>query len=185
MDEWFNAVQTQIDLCNYPSETASILQRDIFWFYLRDEEFISKTLNEGCADLQQYPASKVRQLAKKLESSKATARHIKQATSNAQAAQINLLCHQCTELAQKKKKGHKCKQHFKPKQGKPPYKKLIHHRPMAVRITVPNVVIPGMHKAFPVQQRNIYARHVRNMDTLQAYAFQSRRNLHIRSQLRR
>ena len=123
VDEWFNAVQTQINLCNYPSETASILQRDIFWFYLRDEEFVSKTLNEGCADLQQYPASKARQLAKKLESSKATACHIKQATSNAQAAQINLLRHQRTELAQKKKKGHKCKQHFKPKEGKPPYKK--------------------------------------------------------------
>ena len=119
VDEWFNAVQTQINLCNYPSETASILQWDIFWFYLRDEEFVFKTLNEGCADLQQYPASKVQQLAKKLESSKATARHIKQATSNAQAAQIN----QCTELAQKKKKGDKCKQHFKPKEGKPPYKK--------------------------------------------------------------
>ena len=73
VDEWFNAVQAQINLCNYPSETANILQRDIFWFYLRDEEFVSKTLNEGCADLQQYPASKVRQLAKKLESSKATA----------------------------------------------------------------------------------------------------------------
>ena len=26
VDEWFNAVQTQINLCNYPSETASILQ---------------------------------------------------------------------------------------------------------------------------------------------------------------
>ena len=94
VDEWFNAVQKQINLCKYPPETASILQRDIFWFYLRDEEFVSKTLNEGCADLDQYPASKVRQLAKKLESSKATARHIKQATSNPQAAQINLLRHQ-------------------------------------------------------------------------------------------
>ena len=87
---------------------------------------MSKTLNEGCADLQQYPASKVRQLAKKLESSKATAWHIKQATSNAQAAQINLLRHQRTELAHKKKKGHKRKQHFKSKEGKPPYKKHPH-----------------------------------------------------------
>ena len=84
---------------------------------------MSKTLNEGCADLQQYPASKVRQLAKKLESSKATACHIKQATSNAQAAQINLLRHQHTELSQKKKKGHRWKKHFKSKDSKPPYKK--------------------------------------------------------------
>ena len=123
VDEWFNAVQTQINLCQYPPETANILQRDIFWFFLKDEEFVSKTLNEGCADLQQYPASKVRQLAKKLESSKATARHIRQATSNAQAAQINLLRYQRTELSQKKKKGHKRKQHFKSKDSKPPYKK--------------------------------------------------------------
>ena len=62
---------------------------------------------------------------------------------------------------------------------------LIHHRLMAARIVAPNVVIPGMHKAFPVQQRNICARHVRSMDTLQAYAFQSRRKLHTKSQLRR
>ena len=120
-----NAVQKQINLCKYPPETASILQRDIFWFYLKDEEFVSKTLNEGCADLEQYPASKVRQLAKKLESSKATAWHIKQATSAAHAAQINLLRHQQTELAHKKKKRHKHKQHFKCKDGKPPQKKLF------------------------------------------------------------
>ena len=64
---------------------------------------MSKTLNEGCADLEQYPVSKVCQLAKKLESSKATARHIKQAISNVQVAQINLLRHQWTELAYKMK----------------------------------------------------------------------------------
>ena len=125
VDEWFNAVQKQVNLCKYPPQTANILQRDIFWFYLKDEDFVSKTLNEGCADLEQYPASKVRQLAKKLESSKATARHIKQATSNPQAAQINLLRHQRTELAHKKKKGHKRKQHFKSKDSKPPSKKLF------------------------------------------------------------
>ena len=62
---------------------------------------------------------------------------------------------------------------------------IIHHRLMAARIVAPNVVIPGMHKAFPVQQRNICSWHVRSMDTLQAYAFQSRRKLHTKSQLRR
>ena len=44
LDKWFNAVQKQITLCKYPSETASILQRDIFWLYLKDEEFMSNTL---------------------------------------------------------------------------------------------------------------------------------------------
>ena len=107
VDKWFNTVQAQINLCNYPTKTANILHQDIFWFYMKDEEFVSKTLNEGCADLQQYPTSKIRQLAKKLEFGKATAQYIKQATSNAHAAQINLLC--CTELTHSKKKGLKCK----------------------------------------------------------------------------
>ena len=49
-------------------------------------------------DLDKFPASKVRQLAKRMESSKATAHHIKQVADDPQAVQINLLRHQCTEL---------------------------------------------------------------------------------------
>ena len=45
-------------------------------------KFIAKTINEGNTDLAQYPAAKVQQMAKKLESSKATANTIKQHTSN-------------------------------------------------------------------------------------------------------
>ena len=44
------------------------------------------------------PASKVRQMAKKLESSKSTAKHIKQVSSEPQATRVNLLRHQRTEL---------------------------------------------------------------------------------------
>ena len=98
MDEWYNVVQAQVNLAKYPPETAKILQRDIFWFFLHDEEFVSKTISDGSVDLEKFPASKVRQLAKKLESSKATACHIKQVAGDLQAAQINLLRHQRTEL---------------------------------------------------------------------------------------
>ena len=34
MDEWYNAVQAQINLVKYPPERAKILHRDIFWFPL-------------------------------------------------------------------------------------------------------------------------------------------------------
>ena len=64
VDEWYNAVQTQVALARYPPETAQILQRDIFWFFLKDESFVSKTLNEGHVELSKFPASKVRQMAK-------------------------------------------------------------------------------------------------------------------------
>ena len=73
VDEWYNVVQAQVNLAKYPPETAKILHCDIFWFFMRDEEFLSKTINEGSVDLEKFPASRVCQLAKKMESLKATA----------------------------------------------------------------------------------------------------------------
>ena len=72
VDEWYNCVQAQINLAKYPPETAKFLHRDIFWSFLHDKEFVSKTINEGSVDLDKFPASKVHQLAKKYENSKAT-----------------------------------------------------------------------------------------------------------------
>ena len=69
-----------------------------FGFFLHDEEFVSKTIKEGNVDLDKFPASKVRQLAKRIENSKTTACHIKQVAGDPQAAQINLLRLQCTDL---------------------------------------------------------------------------------------
>ena len=57
-----------------------------------------RTISDGSIDLDKFPASRVCQLAKKLKSSKATARHIKQVSGEPQVTWINLLCHQRTEL---------------------------------------------------------------------------------------
>ena len=110
VDEWLNAVQNQVNLAKYPPETAKILQRDIFWFFLNDENFVSKTNNDSNIDLEKVPASKVRQLAKKFESSKSTARHIKKMSSDPHAAQIYLLRHQRTEIPPNKAKRKQPKQ---------------------------------------------------------------------------
>ena len=115
VDEWYNAIQAQVNLARYPPETAKILHRDIFWFFLKDEDFVSRTISDGSIDLDKFPASRVCQLAKKLESSKATVRHIKQVSGEPQVAQINLLHHQRTEVPQHRYK--KKKSHTKPRQG--------------------------------------------------------------------
>ena len=39
--KWYNVVQAQINLAKYPAETAKIPHRDIFWFFLGNEEFVS------------------------------------------------------------------------------------------------------------------------------------------------
>ena len=91
------------------------MQRDIFWFSLPFEEFVSKTISDGSVDLEKFPTSKVRQLAKMLESSKATACHIKQVAGDPQASQINLLRYQRTELPAGKYK--KKRAPMKPKQS--------------------------------------------------------------------
>ena len=90
LDEWYNAVQTQVGLAKYPRETAEILQRDIFCFFLKDESFVYKTLNEGHVELSKFPASTVCQLAKKIESSQASAKHMKKVTRDPQVVQVNL-----------------------------------------------------------------------------------------------
>ena len=104
VDEWCNAVQTQVGLAKYSKDTAEILERDIFWLFLKDESFVSKTLNEGHVELSKFPASTVCQLAKKIESSQATAKHMKKVTRDPQAVQVNLLRHQCTEIPPSKSK---------------------------------------------------------------------------------
>ena len=91
IDQWYNTVQTQVAFAKYPQETTQILQMDIFWFFLKDEAFVSKTLNEGHVELSKCPASAVRQLAKKMESTQATAKHMKQVASDPQAVRGNLL----------------------------------------------------------------------------------------------
>ena len=104
VDEWYSAVQAQVNLAKYPPETAKILHHDIFWFFLHDEEFVSKTINDGNVDLEKFKESRIRQLVKRMESSKATAKHIKQVAGGPQAVQINLMRHQCTELSSGKHK---------------------------------------------------------------------------------
>ena len=65
---------------------------------MKDKDFVTKTINEGNVNIQKIPASKVQQLAKKMESSKATAKHIRQVAGDLPAAQIHLMHHQHTEL---------------------------------------------------------------------------------------
>ena len=49
----------KVNVAKYPPETAKILQRDIFWFFLGDEDFVSKTISDGSVDLEKFPASKM------------------------------------------------------------------------------------------------------------------------------
>ena len=128
VDKWYNSVQAEVNLAKYPPETAKILHRDIFcFFFLCDEDFVSKTINEGSVDLDKFPASKVHQLAKKYESSKATARHIKQVAAETQATQIHLMRHHHTELSHGKYKKQKAQAKSGPMQNKNVEQKQPNH----------------------------------------------------------
>ena len=64
VDEWYNVVQAQVNLAKYSLDTAKILHKDIFWFFLHGVEFVSKTINDGNVDLDKFQVRKVRHLAK-------------------------------------------------------------------------------------------------------------------------
>ena len=51
-------------MAQYPPKTAKILHRDIFQIFLKDEEFVSKRINDSNIDLDKFPASKVRTACK-------------------------------------------------------------------------------------------------------------------------
>ena len=72
--------------------------------FFKDEEFVSKTINDSNIDLEKFHASRMRQLAKKIESSKSTTRHIKVVASDPQVAPVNLFMHQRTDLPPSKSK---------------------------------------------------------------------------------
>ena len=91
VNESYNVVQAQVNLAKYPPETAKLLHKDIFCFFMKDEDFVTRTINKGNVNIQKFPASKVRQLVKKIESSKATAKHIRQVAGDLPVAQSQLM----------------------------------------------------------------------------------------------
>ena len=76
--------------CQIPTRNCKYLAERYIWFFLKDEDFF--LIHQKCSvDLQKFPASNVRQLAKKMEASKATTHHVKQLASDPQLVQINLM----------------------------------------------------------------------------------------------
>ena len=96
-----NSIMLSKPKCLLPStnQKLQVSCTDIYSvFFLKDEEFVSKTFNDSNIDVEKFPASNVRQLAKKMESSKSTTRHIEAVASDPQAAEVNLMSHQRTDL---------------------------------------------------------------------------------------
>ena len=115
---------------------------------------MTKTINEGNVDIQKFPASKVRELAKKMESSRATGKHIRQVAGDLPVAQIQFMHHQCTGLLT----GNYIKQKKMTKQ------KLPNHRPMEPHMS---------RKPFDLQKPETQSdRCIRCGDTIHAKGFQ-------------
>ena len=169
-------MQAQVNLAKYPPETAKILHHDIFCF-LHDEEFVSKTIYDGSVDLEKFPASGVWQLAKRMKSSKAIAKYIKQVAGDPQGVQINLMNHQHTELSSGK---HKKKKSFV-KSRQPSHKnasneinkcQVITRSVLSPRMYIntrrdaQSLEIQPMWKAFSSLQRNFNVKLVTSLDIL-------------------
>ena len=158
-----------------------ILHQDIFWFFLCDEDFVSKNITEESVDLDKFPASRVQQLAKMFESSKATVHHITQVARDPQATQINLMRHQRTELPtnrhnKKRRPTGKQKLHKTPKsQAKTSSRNLMTiGKHIRCQVTVISVVIPFMHRDSNALQGSINAKYVTNMVTFQVIVIKRR-----------
>ena len=137
---------------------------------MKDEDFGIKTINEGNVDIQKFPTSKVRQLAKKMESSKATAKHIRQVSVDLPATQIHLMCHQHTELLTRNYNKQKTATKQKPQKHRPT-KQQMSKKPFDLRntksslIDASDVATQYMQKDSNVLQKIFSAKCVTNLDT--------------------
>ena len=161
--------------CLLPStHTANILHRYTVWFFLKDEEFVSKTINDSNIDLEKFPASKVRQLAKETEFLKSTAKHIKAVASDPKVTCVNLFRHQRTDLHFHKQRSESQKRYFNEhKNQRPPFKKFDQAKHINEEINVQSVVISSMEKVSTILPRSSSARSVTNMVILPACATKS------------
>ena len=73
-------------LYGYPQETSGILSRGIFLFGLQKEEFLAKCLSEASIE---WTAIRIWEMAKMLESSRATAKHMKHQPARQPQAEVN------------------------------------------------------------------------------------------------
>ena len=87
VDERYNAVKAQVCLARYAQETENILHHDIFWFFLKDEEFVSTTSMTIVLILISSLQARLSSLQEdEMEAPKATAWHIKQVATDPQGA---------------------------------------------------------------------------------------------------
>ncbi len=85
-DDWFTALQNQLQLCSYDPATEEALKRDLFLFGLDNEGFMSRIISEEPEDIS---TETVRQKLKKLESGRATAKYIKGTSAPSATSEVN------------------------------------------------------------------------------------------------
>ena len=148
---------------------------------------MSRTITEESVDLEKFLTSRVRQLAKMFESSKASAHHIKQVAGDQQVAQINLMWHQQTELQnnrhnKRKRPVSKQRHHKAPKnQVTGQVKKIVSIRLWTkTKTNVISVTIQFMHRDFNALLRNTNAKCVTNMVIFQV-CYQKKTQAHHKS----
>ena len=100
VDDWYNSVQKHLFLYEYPVENTSILSRDIFLFSLQDEEFFAKCMSQATTSRS---TAKIRQMGKKLENRKTTAKHMRNQPKGQLQMHINQLKYQNINLPLHKK----------------------------------------------------------------------------------
>ena len=96
MDEWYNAVQAQVNLAKYPLKQPKSCTETFSGLSCKMTNLYPEQSVMGV--FRQVPSKQGVTACKKMKSSKATVHHIKQVAGDPQAVQINLLRHQCTEL---------------------------------------------------------------------------------------
>ena len=91
---------SHVVLDKYPQKLSGYLIGALFGCYLMMKSLSPNTINDSNIDLVKFHTSKVRQLAKKMESSKATTRHIKAGSKWPPVGTKLILCDSSAQISQ-------------------------------------------------------------------------------------
>ena len=130
LDDFYNKIERDCDLCSFSPEEHKAFHRDAFLFNLSNQgttQQVIEQLWKEDANPSNFSPQHIKNLAKTIEQNRATGQYL---STNANAS-VNLLYHQRMQVTQKKyqkpKGNQKCNQSNQQQQSSQPSKKS--HRP--------------------------------------------------------
>ena len=113
LDDFYNKIKRLCDLCSFSPKEHKAFHRDAFLFNLSNQgttQWVIEQLSKEDANPSNFSPQHIKNLAKTIKQYRATGQYLSTYANTGTNASVNLLCHQRTQVTQKKYQKPKGKQ---------------------------------------------------------------------------